>query len=816
MKKADAGPPAIASMDSKSKKNASKRGFLLHVFHRLHKGQDVLCAVGKLENGETFGLMDTRLRPFFYCRASDRETVTRRVHECGAELLDSRFETLDGEAVLRVECARVGALRRLGNQLEQEGIRTYEADLNFGLHCLMEMGLRGAVQIEGEWQAGKGVDRVCVDPMLLPVDCEPALALLVLDIETAPDASEVYAVSLVGGGTEAKHRVEEIHLVGEAAAGDPKNLCCYVDERALLLAFAERVQAVDPDILSGWNVIDFDLKVLQMRFAAHGLPFNLGRTQDLSSYRESKIWGGSRMVVYGRQILDALHLVRGTLQRYDDWRLGTVARAVLGRGKMLEPEDDETMPDAIVHAYEQDRVAFCAYCLEDSRLVWDILAKEGLIELTVRRARLTGLPLERAWGSVAAFDFMYISALRQRDLVAPTTGVDRREGRGAPGGLVIEPQVGLYRHLFVFDFKSLYPSIMRTFNIDPVSHVQADDDSITAPNGALFARERGILPALLEEFWVQREEAKACDEALASYTYKIIMNSFYGVLATGSCRFASSALAGAITEFGHYILRWAQARLEERGVRVIYGDTDSVFVDPGLADCCSAAEAQAFGAKLCAEVNGELARYVEAEYRVESRLELEFEKYYPRFLLPPMRGGERGRAKGYAGLRGSGTDERLEIVGMEAVRRDWTKLAHELQRQLLDLLFHDAGPEAIEQCAVEWVRALRAGEKDADLIYRKSLRKPVSDYTRNVPPHVQAARLLPRPRGVIQYVVTCDGPQPVGHLSALPDYEHYAQKQIEPLLRTIAQVSPIDVESAMKGATSLFGAEVWADLKRKV
>jgi DNA polymerase-2 len=153
---------------------------------------------------------------------------------------------------------------------------------------------------------------------------------------------------------------------------------------------------------------------------------------------------------------------------------------------------------------------------------------------------------------------------------------------------------------------------------------------------------------------------------------------------------------------------------------------------------------------------------------------------------------------------------------VEAVRRDWTKLAHELQRQLLDLLFHDAGPEAIEQCAVEWVRALRAGEKDADLIYRKSLRKPVSDYTRNVPPHVQAARLLPRPRGVIQYVVTCDGPQPVGHLSAPPDYEHYAQKQIEPLLRTIAQVSPIDVESAMKGATSLFGAEVWADLKRKV
>jgi DNA polymerase-2 len=255
--------------------------------------------------------------------------------------------------------------------------------------------------------------------------------------------------------------------------------------------------------------------------------------------------------------------------------------------------------------------------------------------------------------------------------------------------------------------------------------------------------------------------------------------------------------------------------LQERGVRVIYGDTDSVFVDPGLADECPAVEAQAVGTALCAEVNDELARHIEAEYGVESHLELEFDKYYPRFLLPPMRGSQRGRAKGYAGLRGSGADERLEIVGMEAVRRDWTKLAHELQRQLLDLLFHDAGPEAIEQCAVESVRALRAGEKDQDLIYRKSLRKPVADYTRNVPPHVQAARLLPRPRGVIQYVVTCDGPQPVGRLSAPPDYEHYVRKQIEPLLRTIAEVSPIDVESAMKGATSLFGAQVWAGLRRK-
>ena len=802
-------------MYSDTDNHSIERGFLLHVFHRQNKDRDILYAVGKLECGETFGLMDTRWRPFFYCRVSDREVVQGRVGVHRAVLVESSFKTIDSEPVLRVECPRVSDLRRLERHLEQDGIRTYEADLNFGLHCLMEAGIRGVVRIEGTWQAGKGVDRVYADPQLAPDDFEPDLALLVLDIETAPDASEVYAVSLVGSGPAAQHRVEEIHLVGAPAAGDPDQLCCHADERSLLEALAGRVRSIDPDILSGWNIIDFDLKVLQTRFEAHELDFNLGRTQDASWYRESKIWGGSRMVIYGRQILDALHLVRATMQTYDDWRLGTVARAVLGRGKTLEPEDDETMPEAIVHAYEQDRAAFCAYCLEDSRLVWDILEKEGLIALTLRRSRLIGLPLERAWGSVAAFDFMYISALRRRGTVAPTTGVDRREGRGAPGGLVIEPQAGLYHHLFVFDFKSLYPSIMRTFNIDPWSYAWAGAEAIEAPNGARFDRAPGILPEMLEEFWKQREEAKTRGDAVASHAYKIIMNSFYGVLASGSCRFAAAEMAGAITEFGHYILRWAQERLEDQGVRVIYGDTDSVFVDPGLGEEVSADQARILGAQLCAEADQALARHIGEEYGVESRLELEFEKYYLRFLLPPMRGSEKGRAKGYAGLRVVAGEERLEIVGMEAVRRDWTRLAHQLQRQLLDLLFHDAESEAIEACAVEWVRALRAGEKDADLVYRKSLRKPVADYIRNVPPHVQAARLLPRPRGVIQYVVTCDGPQPVGRLSTPPDYEHYARKQIEPILRTIAQICPIDVESVMKGAASLFGAEVWAGLKRK-
>lgn len=798
--------------------DAGENAYLVHVFHRRYKGRDAIHAVGRLECGQTFGLMDRRLRPAFYVRAED---VDRWQHDVSAErcaAVDTPLRTLVGDSVVRIECERVADRRRLAERLAEGGVRTYESDLNFALHYRIERGLRGAVQISGAWQAGQEVDRVYIDPVVEVSTWEPRLSLLVLDIETAPDASAVYAASLVGGLADGDPSVEEIHIVGPPRQGDPAHVFCYPDEPALLTALAARIRHIDPDILSGWNVIDFDLAVLQQRFQACGLAFNLGRTQDASQFRESDVWGGSRMVVYGRQILDALHLMRATLQRFEDYRLGTVAQAVLGRGKTLEAEDDETMPEAIAHAYAHDRPAFCAYCIEDARLVWDMLRAEGLVSLSLRRALLTGMPLERAWGSVAAFDVMYISQLRQRQMVAPTTGVDRVRGAGAPGGLVMEPSAGLYSHIFVFDFKSLYPSIMRTFNIDPLSHARAagEEEAIEAPNGARFSRERGILPDLLETFWARREEAKARDDGLASYAYKIIMNSFYGVLATGACRFADDELAGAITEFGHYILRWTRDWLERQpGCRVLYGDTDSVFVDCGLPDDCLCDMAQRRGGELCAAANAALAGHIAERYGVASRLELEFEKHYVRFLLPPMRGSDKGRAKGYAGWRMGGDEGYLEIVGMEAVRRDWTALAHQLQRELLGLLFADADAARIEALVSECVRSVRAGERDGELVYHKGLRKPVSSYTRNVPPHVQAARLLPKPRGVIHYAITCEGPQPVGHVRAPLDYDHYVEKQIEPLVRTIAQVYPLDVEAAIRGVGNLFDAGAWAKTKER-
>jgi len=559
-------------------------------------------------------------------------------------------------------------------------------------------------------------------------------------------------------------------------------------ERDLLIALRQSLCDLDPDLLTGWDIITKTLVPLRERMAVCGVLFNLGRSRRLSRAvppSATDRWrGGSQGIVEGRQILDARTITRSGQRRFNDTELATIAQDVLGK-----------VPASVG---------------ERARAVLDILEADDLIRLTVRRSLLIGIPLQRAWTSVQAFDFLYLSELHARGLVAPTRDVDRGGGSPAPGGLILAPQAGTARNILVLDFKSLYPSVIRTFNIDPATQISdpADgEDVIIAPNGAAFTRTPGILPAILDRFFESRAQARSQGDTVASYAYKIIMNSFYGVLGTRSCRFASQSISGAITSFGQHLLRWARDLLQNDGLNVIYGDTDSLFVDAGLPADITPELAAERGQAIAARVNECLADYVTATYGVESRLELEMEKVYTRFFLPTVRGEERGRAKGYAGLIVGPSEDRVDIVGMEAVRRDWTALARRFQRELLNLAFHDAPAETIEAHVVRTLRQLKSGELDAELVYHKSLRRPIADYAKTQPPHVRAAALLPdekTPGDVIRYVITLRGPQPVGHIDVALDYNHIIQKQLKPIADSLSALISLPEHLFGSGQIGLF------------
>ena len=786
-----------------------KNGYLLHAFQKESGGRTTLSCFGRMQTGETFSFIST-IKPFFYIRKFDMEAVRETVCTYpGFGASDATYRTMDNNQVGCICADKSRDLAAISDRLQQKGIRTYESDLSPERRFLLSKDLGRIFSIEGVWESQDRVERYYLEPELSPsvTDWTPDLTVTALDIETT-EQEEVYAISLATYRIDSPgSRHERVHILG----GNSKGVVhAHQDERRLLSAFTQDILQIDPDIITGWNLIDFDLPVLRKRFRHRGLRFSLGRTRDESWIRQGENWGGSQATIHGRQVLDAMHLIRSTQRRFEDYRLETVSQAILGRGKTLSANQNQNTQELLLTTYASNPEALAEYCLEDARLVADILVKERLIGLYLKKSMLTGLSLERSTGSIAAFDALYIRALHKKGMVAPAVGVDRATQGSAPGGLVLPPLPGLYKNILVMDFKSLYPSIIRTFNIDPLGYVapgetQPGEDYIEAPNGARFNREPGILPSILEELWNSREIAKSENDEVGSYSYKILMNSFYGVLATGACRFANPWVSGAITEHGHRLLKWTRDLLEPCNLKVIYGDTDSLFIDPGFKEDIEPGIAWTRGTEICEWINRELSSHIEKEYRLPSRLELEFEKLFRRFFLPFSRGEElKGRAKGYAGLLYNTNGEHLEITGMEAVRSDWTDLAHDVQRDLLEMIFHDVSANIIEDHIWDLVSSVRRGEKDGELVYRKRLRKPVDSYTKSLPPHVKAAKLLANPSGTISYLITRDGPQPMGSVTSPIDYNHYVNKQIAPIVNSIARVADLDANSALLGAPSLF------------
>jgi DNA polymerase-2 len=389
---------------------------------------------------------------------------------------------------------------------------------------------------------------------------------------------------------------------------------------------------------------------------------------------------------------------------------------------------------------------------------------------------------------------------------------------GAAGGTVLDASPGLFPNVLVLDFRSLYPSIMRTFNIDPLANARAEArgpaaDDLVAPNGARFERTRGILPEIIARYAEEREAALARGDETAAYVYKILQNSFYGVLGAEGCRYARTELAGAITSYGKLFLTAARDFFEQRQLRVLYGDTDSVFVLSGLSDDAGFAGLTELGMKAADQLNSLMADRIQREYGVISYLRIRCDKVYRRFFIPRLRGDVdgRGRAKGYAGLRliDDGGAE-LEVKGLEAARSDFTPLARRFQTELLSRVFAGEGETQLSAYCQDVAARMQRGELDAELVYRKSLRRPAGEYSSETP-QVRAARLLgwTGERGRISYVMTRAGAEPVEALSGAPlDYEHYLERQLFPIAASVADAIGWEARAWFGGPPQLelFGA----------
>ncbi len=669
---------------------------------------------------------------------------------------------------------------------------TFESDVKPADRFLMERFVTASMTLEGAGVVREGVlhlDR----PHVRAADFRPHLSLLALDLETdgwdGPLLSAAVATS------------ERGRVFVRGRGRDDGEVTFVADEPALLRALLSEISAIDPDVICGWNVVEFDLAVLQARCLAHRVPFSLGRASEAARVLDgSSATPLSVARVPGRVVLDGIATLKSATLLFERFTLEAVSQQLLGRGKKIATGVDPLAEIRRMHA--SDPVALAAYNLEDCRLVLDIFAKVDLLGFAMERARLTGLPMDRPGGSVAAFDHLYLPRLHRRGFVAPDVGAASGP-TASPGGHVLDSVPGLYGSVLSFDFRSLYPSIMRTFQIDPLGLWQPGDDPVPGFDGATFARHGAILPGLLETLHEARSRATTGGHDALSRAIKIVMNSFYGVLGTPGCRFFDARLPTSITRRGHEMIERARVFFEAQGLPVLYGDTDSLFVRPHR-ELHDGKEPAPLGRKAATTLTRTLADEIAREFRVESRLELRFESHYLRFLMPTMRAGDRGSKKRYAGLvRKADGSTGVVVKGLEAVRTDWTPLARRVQLELLRRVFSD---EPFEAWLVELARDLAAGRLDAELVYRKRLRHELGDYAQEgAPPHVQAARLLGRGSlKEVEYVVTTRGPEPVEKRTAPVDHVHYRDAQLAPACDVVLACLGTSFEAVAGAQRSLF------------
>lgn len=746
-----------------------------------------------------------------FAPAEFRTRIERLVgDEPGVELRPLELCDFRHRPVLGLYCRQHRHLLNLERRLADAGIEIFEAEVRPPERYLMERFITAPVEFSGVTLA----DGSLGDAQLKPApDYRPRLKLASLDIETS-ERGELYSIALEGCGARTVYMLGPANgQGGDAEAGRDFELHYCASRAALLRSLNAWMARHDPDALIGWNLIQFDLRILQRHAEQLGIPLLLGRGGEPMEWRAH----GSKpdhffAAAPGRLIIDGIEMLRQATWRFASFSLENVARELLGEGKAID--DPYQRMDAINRLFAEDKPALARYNLKDCELVTRVFAHTELIDFLLERATVTGLPADRSGGSVAAFSHLYLPRMHRLGFVAPNLGSQR--GENSPGGFVMDSRPGLYDSVLVLDFKSLYPSIIRTFLIDPVGLAQglAEPENETLPGfrGARFSRTRHALPEMVARVWQGREVAKREGNAPLSQALKIIMNSFYGVLGASGCRFFDPRLSSSITLRGHEIMHRTRELIEAEGYTVIYGDTDSTFVWLGRAH--EDDEAARIGEHLVQRVNAWWREHLRREYALESALELQFETHFRRFLMPTIRGAEVGSKKRYAGLvREADGSERLVFKGLETVRADWSPLAKRFQQELYRRIFIG---EPYRDFVRDYVQRTLAGEYDQRLIYRKRLRRKLDDYRRNVPPHVRAARLadayndrLGRPRqyqhgGWISYVMTLAGPEPLETRRSPIDYQHYLTRQLQPVADAILPFVADDFDALTDRQLGLF------------
>ncbi len=606
----------------------------------------------------------------------------------------------------------------------------------------------------------------------------PSLRFLSFDIENAIRERTIFTICGVADGGDRPRRTFRIT--------DPS-------ERRILEEFARIVREDDPDILTGYNIGGYDVPLLVERAQATGAEaLRLGREGSSPREMGERLWK-----VTGRVVADAWWSARSELHPKQE-TLQYVARTLLGDSKLDVDRRN------IEQEWARDPARVMEYCEHDADLALRILRRLRSIEKAADLATVARLPLEEGLNGRTSLyiDALLIPRADERGVGVPPS---HRGGRDAPieGGYVHAIRPGMYRWVVLLDFKSMYPSIIIAKNL--CFTTLSPEGTTVAPSGARFLApsvRRGIVPDLLAQLLAdrdrfRRESREAPTEELKAYfdglqlAVKLLMNSFYGVLASSFYRFTNKEIGAAITAFAREAITSIIRDLEADGHEVVYSDTDSVFVRAPVPTLEGARE---FGEEIAKRFTHEGTTF-------------EFQSVFESFF-------SHGAKKRYVGQTAWPREERV-VRGYETRRTDAFDYQSQALMDVFDLVLRGDTDGAVRR-ARELVLAVRNRSVPVERLVIARTVRPESEYneaTRDSLPFLRVYKRLKAegydviPGMKVAWIVTDSraSPQEVEPwVEGRPfgkeaDWEYYADRVAQTLAR-VTEVYDWDAAALLRGS----------------
>jgi len=673
----------------------------------------VIHVFGRDERGKAVRLDVTGFRPYFYVPA-DQADGPPLPYQVTPET-GTRYQSIRGEPLQRLYTQRPGDVRDV-----RERYRHFEADIPFATRFMIDTGLTGGVTAPDTTADYHDIAPAEVDAparsCIIDIECEDERgfpdpqrdAIICITAFDSFDRDYTTFLLVGGGGSASPEEMRKKEAEGGLKNGcfrkGTHTICTYADEPSMLRAFTSYITARDPDVLSGWNFVEFDM------------PYITGRMEKLGLRSDSlaRIPGQTeRSALRGRALFDLLTAYKKMhLSQKESYRLDAVALEEVGEQKVRYTGTIsglwKTRPELLVE-----------YNFKDVELCVKINKKDNIIEFYREIARYVGCPLDKTLNSSSVVD-VFVLRKAFGKYVLPSKGfVNAEEFEGAT---VFEPSRGVRENVVVLDLKSLYPMAMMTINAS--METKDPEGELHSPNGIRFKKHPdGLTRTIIAELLKERDERKALRNTfefgspqyilydMQQNVLKVIMNTYYGVSGYPRFRLFDREIGSAATSVGRAIIEHTRRTIEGMGYKVIYGDTDSCMVQ--LPNNLDRAETIATARAIEKHLNESYKEFAKKELNADEHFfSIKFEKIYARFF-------QAGKKKRYAGslVWKEGKDvKETDIVGFEIRRSDTPQITKVVQQRVMEMILDGEGYEGIKAFLSDVIKKYRAGKYTLDEI----------------------------------------------------------------------------------------------------